>query len=234
MQLTGEGLLDEESAFKIRKRFSFEEDSDVQERYVASSKGCLPYESASVIMCDAELEVGPTIPTLGDYMKQFHLGGCTTIGLCINDYYEENEVGRSSFQPSPKLVRVYFKILLLTSTLILWSKGSQIKRGVPSRVGLTDSHKDVPSKGSQSYKDKNLYDYQCYENMPSQSSSSEPSVTVLSDDTSSSNGDASVSNTHSEDVDTMGKRGDYCNSYCWLANCVNAHESGHEYVLPVQ
>ena len=71
----------------------------------------------------------------------------------------------------------------------------------------------MPSKGSQSYKDKNLYDYQCYENMPSQSSSSEPSVTVLSDDTSSSNGDASVCNTHSEDVDTMGKQGDYCNSY---------------------
>ena len=114
MQLTGEGLLDEESAFKIRKDSVLKNivmcKSDTWPQVTAKIAGafqCLPYESAS-IMCDAELEVGPTIPTL---REQFHLGGRTTIGLCINDYYED-EVGRSSFYPSPKLLRVYFKILL--------------------------------------------------------------------------------------------------------------------------
>ena len=45
----------------------------------------LPYTSAQIIVSDAELQIGPSIPTLGDYLEKFHAGRRTVMGLCIED-----------------------------------------------------------------------------------------------------------------------------------------------------
>ena len=58
---------------------------------IASAFERLPFSSARIIISDAELEVGPCIPTLGHYLKQFHCGGRTIIGLCIDDEYHESD-----------------------------------------------------------------------------------------------------------------------------------------------
>ena len=52
---------------------------------IASAFERLPYTSAQIIVSDAELQIGPSILTLGDYLEKFHVGGRTVVGLCIED-----------------------------------------------------------------------------------------------------------------------------------------------------
>ena len=58
---------------------------------IASAFDRLPFESGSIIISDAELEIGSSIPTFGHYLNQFHGGGRTIIGLCIDDDYTDHE-----------------------------------------------------------------------------------------------------------------------------------------------
>ena len=48
---------------------------------IANAFQRLPFGSARIIISDAELEIGPSIPTLGHYLKQFHCGGRTIIPI---------------------------------------------------------------------------------------------------------------------------------------------------------
>ena len=56
---------------------------------IASAFQRLPFNNAQIIVSDAELQLNPSIPTLDDYIKKFHSGGRTVMGLCIEDDYEE-------------------------------------------------------------------------------------------------------------------------------------------------
>ena len=51
----------------------------------------LPYTSAQIIVSDAKLQIGPSIPTLGDYLEKFHAGRCTVMGLYIEDDSSTNK-----------------------------------------------------------------------------------------------------------------------------------------------
>ena len=58
---------------------------------IAGAFDRLPFESGRIIISDAELEIGSSIPTFGHYLNQFHAGGRTIIGLCIDDDYNDHE-----------------------------------------------------------------------------------------------------------------------------------------------
>ena len=57
---------------------------------IASAFKRLPYGSAQIIVSDAELQIGPSIPTLGDYIDKFKAGRCTIMGLCIESDSEDS------------------------------------------------------------------------------------------------------------------------------------------------
>ena len=63
---------------------------------IAGAFDRLPFESGRIVISDAELEIGPSIPTFGHYLNQFHAGGRTIIGLCIDDDYNDHEESASS------------------------------------------------------------------------------------------------------------------------------------------
>ena len=46
---------------------------------IAGAFDRLPFESGRIIISDAELEIGPSIPIFGHYLNQFHAGGRTII-----------------------------------------------------------------------------------------------------------------------------------------------------------
>ena len=43
-----------------------------------------------IIVSDAELQIGPSIPIFGNYIDKFHAGGRAIMGLCIESDSEDS------------------------------------------------------------------------------------------------------------------------------------------------
>ena len=77
----------------------------------------LPYNSAQIIVSDAELQINSSIPTLGDYLEKFHSGGRTIMGLCIEDDDQSDDGDLDKQMSHSKSVNNYHILLVIMCTV---------------------------------------------------------------------------------------------------------------------